>query len=420
MSGRERDVRAKIPLWQDRGFRLLWCGQTGSIFGDRVTGFALPWLVIAQTHSPFVGGLITAGYALPPLALGLMAGVLADRLPRRKLLIACDLGRALALCAVVACGVLALAPPLWLLGIVVLVLGTGQLGFQVAYRAWLPSVIDESRLSTAYAALEASDAASTLTGPALAGVLVQAIGPALSLGADACSYLFSALTLSRLPAGDSTGTTEDARGRLAWVLAGVRYILANPAQRLLKGCGAALFLSAGTIELLLTILTQLHLRLPSAQAGLVYGAAGVGGLVGSALAPRLFAGGWQRGLVRTLPVAALGAGGLAWASLLTRNEGFAVALIANLVLDGAVSASFVLTTTANSLMVAPAIRGRVNAAGAMYAASVRVIGAVSLGLLIRGGNPFLAFVILSGGFTAAAFAAALLSKKVDSIAPVTA
>ncbi|HEX8035125.1 MAG TPA: MFS transporter [Ktedonobacterales bacterium] len=402
------EVATSVPLWRDRAFRLIWAGQTGSIFGDRVTGFALPWLVLAQTHSPFAAGLVTGGYFLPPLVLGLVAGGVADRLPRRRVLIACDLGRALALCTVVACGLLALAPPLWLLVGVVLVLGTGQLGFQVAYRAWLPSIMGESRLMGASAALEASDAVSTLTGPPLAGVLVQAIGPALALGADACSYCFSALTLSRLPADESPAPVADEQSRRgAWILAGVRHILTTPAQRILKGCGTVLFLSAGSIELLLATLTQLRLGVPAWQAGLIYGAAGIGGLGGSAIISRLSADRWRRGLACTLAIAALGAGGLAWASVMGPHGGFIVALLSNLILDGAVSAGFILTTTANALTTPPLLRGRVNAAGTMYSSAVRMVGALALGALASRGNPLPTFVVLGGCFVATAIIAAL-------------
>jgi MFS family permease len=407
-AGEVVEAASKVPLWRDRAFRLIWAGQTSSIFGDRVTGFALPWLVLAQTHSPFAGGLITAGYALPPLVLGLAAGALADRSPRRGLLIACDLGRVLALCAVVACGLLAFAPPLWLLAGVVLILGTGQLGFQVAYRAWLPAIIGESRLMGAFAALEASDAASTLTGPPLAGMLVQAIGPALALGADACSYFFSALTLSRLPLGEPpVPLADELGGRWGWVLAGVRHILSTPDQRMLKGCGTALVLSAGSIELLLATLTQLRLALPAWQAGLVYGAAGLGGLGGSAVVSRIAAHGWRRGLAFALATAALGASGLAGASLLGPHGGFVAALLSNFVLDGAASAAFILTTTANALTTPAPLRGRVNAAGSMYSSAVRMVGAIGLGAVANLGNPLFAFALLGAGFVTAALVAAV-------------
>jgi hypothetical protein len=71
-------------------------------------------------------------------------------------MIVCDVGRAAALGIVVLLGALHQTPPLWLLALVVLVLGTGQLGFQVAYRAWLPDVTGDGQLSHANSALEAS------------------------------------------------------------------------------------------------------------------------------------------------------------------------------------------------------------------------------------------------------------------------
>src|SRR5260370_18139222 len=110
-------------------------------------------------------------------------------------MIASDLARAAALGVVVLVGVARQLPPLWLLVIVVLVLGAGRLFFQVAYRAWLPDVTGDEALGRANAALEASDAASTFSGPLLGRALIQAIGPVFALGAYALSYIISALTL---------------------------------------------------------------------------------------------------------------------------------------------------------------------------------------------------------------------------------
>src|SRR5215472_17981937 len=94
------------PLWRGRDFRLLWGGHTASIFGDRVTDIALPLLILFQTHSPFDAGLVAAARYIPIILLGLPAGVVADRVNRKLLLICCDLGRAAALGAIVASGLL--------------------------------------------------------------------------------------------------------------------------------------------------------------------------------------------------------------------------------------------------------------------------------------------------------------------------
>lgn len=262
-----------------------------------MTGLALPWLILLQTHSAFAAGVVAAARYVPVLALALVAGLVADRVERRALALTCDVGRALALGAVAVLGLLGQAPPLWLLTVVVLVLGTGSLFFGVAFRAWLPDVTGDDRLGQANAALEASDAASVLVGTPLGGALITASGPVLALGADALSYVASALTLARIPSAGrpvrqpmDDGVRPERRLRGVWLeaIAGVRAILDTPAQRLLKGAGTALYLDAGAIEVLLAALTQLRLHLPAWQAGLVFGAAGIGGLLSSAVASRVY------------------------------------------------------------------------------------------------------------------------------------
>ncbi len=410
------DATRPIALWRDRTFRFIWGGQTASLFGDQVTNLALPWLLLHQTHSAFAAGAVSAARYLPLLTFGLAAGLIADRVERRALMIAADVGRLVALGAVALVGVLGRVPPLWLLVLVVLTLGTGQLLFGVAYGAWLPDVTGDERLGQATAALESSDAASVLAGGPLGGALITAVGPVLALGADALSYGVSAVTLMRVrterpvgqaPLGDTTG---DTRTPSVWAeaTAGVRAILALPAQRLIKGAATALHMDAGAIGVLLAILTQLRLHLPAWQAGLVFGAAGVGGLIASAVAPRLYDRGWQRGVAVALAIAALGSAGLAGASLLDRGPGFVVALVANAVLDGAVALGFVLATTASTLVTPRALRGRVNAASTIYASLVRGGAAVGLGALAGTGDPLPAFVVLA----ACCACAALVTSRV--------
>jgi len=192
------DATRPIALWRDRTFRFIWGGQTASLFGDQVTNLALPWLLLHQTHSAFAAGAVSAARYLPLLTFGLAAGLIADRVERRALMIAADVGRLVALGAVALVGVLGRVPPLWLLVLVVLTLGTGQLLFGVAYGAWLPDVTGDARLGQANAALESSDAASVLAGGPLGGALITAVGPVLALGADALSYGVSAVTLTRV------------------------------------------------------------------------------------------------------------------------------------------------------------------------------------------------------------------------------
>ena len=103
-----------------------------------------------------------------------------------------------------------LCPSLVLLAVVVAALGTGQLIFQAAYRAWLPELTGEEQLPRATAALEAGDAASVLVGFPLAGALIAAVGPVIALGADAISYVASAgsVMLARASSRGGTSATD--------------------------------------------------------------------------------------------------------------------------------------------------------------------------------------------------------------------
>lgn len=376
-----------------------------------MTDIALPWLILLQTHSATDAALVTAARYLPIVALGLTAGIIADRVDRRFLMITSDLGRALGLVLVVTLGIAHQNAPLWLLVVVVLVLGIGQLLFQVAYRAWLPDVTSDKLLADATAMLEASDAISTLAGPALGGALIQAVGPAVALGADAASYLVSAATLAPIraaPAAAETSPPPPLQKRKLWseALEGGRFILRSPEQRLLYAMGTTIYMSSASIGVLIALLAQVSLRLPAWQAGLIFASAGAGGLLGSAFAPRLMERlGWQRSLAVAFLVAAVGALGFILAVLLgSPVSGFVIALLANLVLDGAVSLSFIITGTTGTLLTPRELRGRVNAVGTMYASAVRGLSLVAVGALTASGSPLFAFLLLAGCFLCAAAA----------------
>ncbi len=99
------DPTRPVALWRDRTFRFIWGGQTASLFGDQVTNLALPWLLLHQTHSAFAAGAVSAARYLPLLTFGLVVGLIADRIERRALMIAADVGRLVALGAVALIGV---------------------------------------------------------------------------------------------------------------------------------------------------------------------------------------------------------------------------------------------------------------------------------------------------------------------------
>src|SRR5262249_42810745 len=180
---------ATTRLWGQPDFAKLWVGQTISTFGSHISSIAIPLaalLVLGAT--PAQMGLLTALGAAPVLLVGLVAGVWVDRLPRRPILIAADLGRAALLLSVPLAFVLHRLT-LGQLFLAVFLTGLLTVFAEVATQAFLPSLIPQAQLVAGNSALGASDAAAEIGGPSVAGVLVQWIGAPLAITFDALSFL---------------------------------------------------------------------------------------------------------------------------------------------------------------------------------------------------------------------------------------
>ena len=133
-------------LWRERAFLLLWSGQTISQFGSQVTIWALPLTAVLLLHaSPAQTGLLTAASIAPYVVAGLFAGAWVDRVPRRPLMIAADMGHALLLLSV---PLAAWSGKLTLPHLYGVALGMGLCAilFDVAYGALLPSVVAPQQL----------------------------------------------------------------------------------------------------------------------------------------------------------------------------------------------------------------------------------------------------------------------------------
>ena len=131
-------------LWRHPDFLRLWAGQTVSLLGSQITLVALPLVAILTLGaSPFQVGLLAAAGNLPTLLFGLIAGVWVDRLRRRPLLIAADLGRATLLLGIPA-GALLGRFSLGYLYVVAFLVGSLSLVFDIAAAAFLPGLVGAS------------------------------------------------------------------------------------------------------------------------------------------------------------------------------------------------------------------------------------------------------------------------------------
>ncbi len=154
-------------LWRHAGFLTLWAGQTVSLFGSRITLLALPLTAVLALHASAAQmGLLAAAGSAPWLIVGLPAGVWVDRLRRRPLMVAADLGRALLLFSVPLAA--------WLgrlhleqLYLVQFLVGVLAVVFDVAYQSWLPSLVPSEHLVEGNSKLEMSDSVAQIAGPGM-------------------------------------------------------------------------------------------------------------------------------------------------------------------------------------------------------------------------------------------------------------
>jgi MFS family permease len=194
MASEGRAVQAApVPLWRNRNYLLLWGGQAVSTIGSQLSLFAFPLLMLALTHSPAQAGFLGAVRTLPFLVLGLPAGAIVDRVDRKRLMIACDA------CRVVALGSIPLTLALDRLSlvqiyVVAVVEGTLYVFFNLANTAALTRVAPKEQLRSVTVIDEVTLSSGTLLGPA-AGGLIFSLGQAMPFLADAVSYAVSVVSL---------------------------------------------------------------------------------------------------------------------------------------------------------------------------------------------------------------------------------
>jgi MFS family permease len=195
-------LRHRLGALQEPRFRLLWTAQSFSSIGDSMVLVAVPFAALQIGGSPTAVGLVFAAGLVPRIALMLVGGVWADRLPRQHVMIAADLVRGVGQAAgafVLLTGV----AELWQLALIAAVHGSGVAFFTPAASGYVPETVSPPRLQQANALIGVSRNVFAVVGPALAGILVHAFGPGWVYAIDAGTFALSASFLVRLPAGRS-------------------------------------------------------------------------------------------------------------------------------------------------------------------------------------------------------------------------
>lgn len=274
-------VNLLAPL-RHRDFRLLWAGMTVSLVGDGIFLIAMAWQAYELWNAPAALSLLGIAMTIPTIAFLLPAGVLSDRLDRRKLMLFADAGRAVVIAALAALSLTGLLT-FWELAIIVALYGVGTAFFTPAFEAVVPDIVPPSDLAAANSLDQfVRPIALRLAGPALGGVLVAGFGTGTAFAVDAASFAAStvAIFFIRPPAHPRS---EHADSSLKAVKEGLRFVRARTwLWGTLLSATIAYLAFMGPAEVLLPYVVKNELHASAGDLGLVFAAGGIGA-IGAAL-----------------------------------------------------------------------------------------------------------------------------------------
>jgi len=285
---------ARRSLTRQPDFIKLWTAETVSVFGSQVSALAIPVVAVLILNAPpFQVALLGTIEFLPFILFTLPAGAWVDRLRRRPIMIAGDIGRAVALSTIpIAFALNALT--IWQLYVVGFIVGTLTVFFDVSNQSYLPSIIERDELVEGNSKLQISQSAAQIAGPGIAGVLIDLLKAPIAILVDAASFIASAafVFLIRRPEPTVEHPADAAGERRPSIFTEVReglgFVLRNTSLRAIAGgTGTSnLFGSIGFAIYPVYVLGASYLGLTPGQLGLVFAIGNVGSLVGAVFANR--------------------------------------------------------------------------------------------------------------------------------------
>ncbi|MCD9874660.1 MFS transporter [Streptomyces guryensis] len=279
-----------IPLRLVPDFRWFWLSRVVSGLGSAVTTVALPVLAFQETGSPLMVSLVAAAATLPYVVFGLIAGTVADRTDRRRLMILTDWLNAGCIASVPAASALGILTGGQVL-LVALVSAALGLFFDAGVYGFVPDIVGKDKLTEANSAVYGAQTVVRIAGNAVAGALIVLFRPAGTLALDALSFAASALLLKAV-----THTTARSDKQVATrpgfkesVREGLGFLHHHPTLRLMTVVGTLQSFSGGAIIGQLVVFADrvLGIHGSDGRIGLLYMAWSAGGIGGSFLLPRL-------------------------------------------------------------------------------------------------------------------------------------
>lgn len=381
-----RKLAVDTGALRSRPFRRLWMGQLVSLVGRQITVVAVPFQVYSLTHSPLAVGLLGLVQAVPLVAFSISAGVIADRVDRRKLLLTTQ--ACLAACSgLLALGALRGNPPVAVIYVIVAVAAAFAAVDSPTRTAVIPNLVSRERLPGALSLNIALFQTTLVAGPAIGGLVIARFGLPLAYTIDVATFTAALIAVALLPPQPPTGAQHEAP--VAAIRRGLTFVRAQP---VILG-GFAMDLAAmifGMPRALFPVLAALTFHTGPGGLGLMYAAPGFGAVI-AALSTGWISQARRLGRVIVVAIVVWGAAVIAF--------GFAAALWVGLVLlvvaGAADSFSAVCRTTIMQTITPDDLRGRLTAVYYMV-----VVGGPYIGDLEAGGVASLTtpqISVVSGG-----------------------
>jgi predicted MFS family arabinose efflux permease len=276
---------APPSLLKNKEFLKLWTGQSISEFGSNMGAmWLLPLLVLHAT--PMQMGWLAALEYTPVLLMGLFAGAWVDRLQRRPIMMAADIGRAVLLVTLPIAywmGLLQMAQ----VYVTVTLVGALNVIFNVAYPAYLPSLVAKENLMEGNGKLGMSRSIAHMAGTSIGFSVVQWVGAPLAVVFDAFTFLISVLSLGLVRKPERKPTpTEDRQHIVEEIKAGMKIVLGHPILRPLILCDAMQRFFGFFFAALYSLYAIRVLKISPSLLGIVIAVGGLGAFFGAYLSER--------------------------------------------------------------------------------------------------------------------------------------
>ena len=395
-------MRARLPLGSD--FAKFWTGQTISQLGSSFTLFALPLLVFKLTGSAVNLAITTASEMVPYLLFGLVIGALADRLNRKRMMIAVDLLRG---------AVIATIPLLAILHQlnVWYIYGAGFVGttltifFEAGQFAAIPHLVPTDDIVGANGKIQASFSAAAVLGPLIGGGLVALMPIYDVMWVDVGSFVVSALALSSIGRSFNADEPREPSTILTDIKEGLGYVLRHPVLRNISAMMAIINLLSITVFAQIVLFAKERLGATDSQVGILFAAGSFGVVILSLAAGPLR----KRFAFSTVALSALILDGLSIVALaFTRNYWIALPLWS---FGSGLGILFNINTGSLRQSIVPShMLGRIISIASVLAWSAQPVGSLIGGYVIKStGNVAAVYATIGSSVAAVALAFWLFS-----------